>query len=199
LSAKRKQNAKPSPGSRPPADEQNLLRRGRTELRVKRRPNENAWELVHPRCALERSEDLEEVQQMLDAGEVDVAIDELRWLLNGCSDFVAAHRLLGELAMADGDLKLARAHFGYAYNIGVSALPPQGLPGPLPYRFPVNQGFFEAAKGLAWCLHELDKRERALGVLEQMLTCDPTDPLGVKAWQTQWKAEPNAPEANAEV
>lgn len=131
---------------------------------------------------------------MIDAGEVEVAIDELRWLLDGCSDFVAAHRLLGELAMTDGDLRLARGHFGYAYNLCISALPPQGLPGPLPYRFPVNQGFFEAAKGLAWCLHELDRRELALGVLEQMLNCDPTDPLGVRGWQTQWKSEPSSPQ-----
>lgn len=194
MSAKRKKNAKPPRGSQPAADEQHLLGRRRTELRVKRRGNENAWELVHPRCALERMEDLEEVQQMLDAGEVEVAVDELRWLLDGCSDFVAAHRLLGELALADGDLRLARGHFGHAYNICVSALPPQGLPGPLPYRFPVNQGFFESAKGLAWCLHELDRRELALGVLEQMLTCDPTDPLGLRAWQTQWQAEPSSPQ-----
>ncbi|HUY90196.1 MAG TPA: hypothetical protein VMV10_15775 [Pirellulales bacterium] len=195
MSAKRK--SKPDRGSQPAAsDEQNLLRRRRTELRVRRRPNENAWELVHPRCALERMEDLEEVQHMLDAGEVDVAIDELRWLLDGCSDFVAAHRLLGELALADGDLRLARGHFGYAYNVCISALPPRGLPGPLPYRLPVNQGFFESAKGLAWCLHELDKREMALDILDQALKCDPTDPLGLRAWQTAWRAEPRTPESS---
>lgn len=163
---------------------------------MRRRPNENAWELVHPRCAQERMDDLEEVQQMLDAGEVDVAVDELRWLLDGCSDFVAAHRLLGELALADGDLPLARGHFGYAYTICTSALPPQGLPGPLPYRFPVNQVFFESAKGLAWCLHELDRREMALGVLDTLLKCDPADPLGVRAWQAQWHAEPESRESS---
>jgi tetratricopeptide (TPR) repeat protein len=191
LAAKRK--AKPACNPQPAgADDQNLLRRRRTELRIKRRPNENAWELVHPRCALERMEDLEEVRKMLEAGEVDVAIDELRWLLDGCSDFVAAHRLLGELAMADGDFRLARGHFGYAYNICLSAMPPQGPPGPLPYRLPVNQGFFESAKGLAWCLHQLEKHDMALAVLEQMLKCDPTDPLGVRAWQTQWKSDQGA-------
>jgi hypothetical protein len=157
-------------------------------MRIRRRPNENAWELVHPRCALERTEDLEEVQLMIDGGEIEIAIDELRWLLDGCSDFVAAHRQLGELAMAEGDLKLARAHFGYAYDICLSALPPEGLVGPVPYRLPVNQAFFESAKGLAWCLHELGKDEMAFSVLDEILRCDPTDPLGVGVWRAQWRA-----------
>jgi hypothetical protein len=51
----------------------------------------------------------------------------------------------------------------------------------------VNQGFFESAKGLAWCLHQLDMQDMAQTVLEEMLKCDPTDPLGVREWQTQWK------------
>lgn len=134
-------------------------------------------------------EDLEEVQKMLDGGEVEIAVDELRWLLDGCSDFVAAHRLLGELALADGDFKLARGHFGYVYEICLSALPPEGLSGPLPYRLPVNQGFFEAAKGLAMCLHQLDKDAMARGVIDEMLKCDPSDPLGVRNWPAMWKKE----------
>ena len=36
---------------------------------------------------------------MLAAGENEVARDELRWLLDGCPDFIAAHRMLGELAL----------------------------------------------------------------------------------------------------
>lgn len=171
------------------ADELLGFRRRKTALRVRRKPGDRAWELVHPRCALERAEDLEEVRLMLDAGETDIALDELRWLLNGCSDFVAAHRLLGELALADGDLRLARGHFGYAYEIAVSAFPPRGLEGPLPYRLPSNQPFLEAAKGLAWCLHELGKKKLARQVLRQLLDCDPADPLGVRAWQTAWESE----------
>jgi len=165
------------------------FRRRRTALRVRRKAGERGWELVHPRCALERSEDLEVVQQMLDAGEIDVALDELRWLLNGCSDFVAAHRMLGELAAADGDLKLARGHFGYAYEIGLSAVPTGGLDAPLPYRLPANRAFLEAAKGLAWCLHELGKLKLAVRVVEQLLKCDPTDPLTVRPWQDAWLSE----------
>jgi hypothetical protein len=158
-------------------------------LRVRRRPNERAWELVHPRCALERREDLEEVAAMLAAGEVEIAIDELRWLLDGCSDFVAAHHLLGEQAMADGDLRLARGHFGYAYEIGLSAIPPRGLDAPLPYRLPANQAFLESAKGLAWCLAQLGKRRLGRRVVEQLLLLDPTDPLNVQTWPTDWDAE----------
>ena len=170
-------------------DDELGFRRRRTALRVRRKPSENAWELLHPRCALERAEDIEEVQIMLDAGETEIAKDELRWLLNGCSDFVAAHRLLGDLALAEGDLRLARGHFGYAYEIGVSAFPPRGLDAPLPYRLSSNRTFLEAAKGLAWCLHELGKKKLARRVLEQLLECDPGDPLGVRAWQEAWAGE----------
>ena len=173
-------------------DDEIGFRRRRTALRVRRKPAEKAWELVHPRCALERAEDLEEVQNMLDAGEHEIALDELRWLLNGCSDFVAAHRLLGELALAEGDLKLARGHFGYAYEIAISAFPPRGLDAPLPFRLPANRAFLEAAKGLAWCLHELGKKKLARRVLDQLLNCDPSDPLGVQAWQDAWRSEPSS-------
>lgn len=182
---KRTTQNQPVPASPPPA-EGSLLRRRRTALKIRRRTGENAWELVHPRCALERIEDLEEVQQMIDAGESEIAVDELRWLLNGCGDFVAAHRLLGELALAEGDVKLARAHFGNAYEISVSAFPERGLAGPLPYRLPANRAFFEAAKGLAWCLHELGRHDLAADVLRQLLTCDPTDPLAVRGWLDTW-------------
>jgi hypothetical protein len=158
------------------------FRRRRTELKARRRPSDKAWELVHPRCARERTEDLDEVRKMIQAGEVDVAIDELRWLLNGCSDCVAAHKLLGELAMAEGDHRLARGHFGNAYEIGLSALPSEGLKGPLPYRLPANQAFLEAAKGLALCLRELNKPRMAMRVLDVLLQLDPSNPLNVGLW-----------------
>lgn len=118
---------------------------------------------------------------MLDAGEDEIAKDELRWLLEGCSDFIEAHRLLGELAAAAGDTKLARAHFGYAFDLGVAAIPSKGLRGSLPYARPANQSFFEAAKGLAWALAELKAPERAAKVLDVMLQLDPSDPLGARA------------------
>lgn len=186
----RKRKSKAAAAGEQKLDESLGFRRRRTALRVRRKTGDRAWELVHPRCALERGEDLDEVRMMLDAGEREIALDELRWLLNGCSDCVAAHRLLGELALEDGDLRLARGHFGYAYEISVSAFPPTGIDGPLPYRLPANQPFLEAAKGLAWCLHELGKQKLARKVLKQLLDCDPTDPLGVRVWQTAWESEP---------
>lgn len=122
---------------------------------------------------------------MLAAGEPEVAKDELRWLLQGCSDFIAAHRILGELALEENDFTLARAHFGYAYQIGLKALPSGGLKGTLPYARPDNQAFLESAKGLAWSLRQLGERQLAVQVVDKLLSFDPADPLGVRAWREQ--------------
>jgi hypothetical protein len=143
-------------------------------------PDRDAFELVHPRCARLRAEDMEEVAAMIEAGEIEVARDELRWLLQGCSDLIAAHRLLGELALGDNDLQLARGHFGYAYQIGLKALPQRGLTGPLPYDVPANQDFLESAKGLAYCLRQLGETKLAEQVVSNLLAWDPGDPLGVR-------------------
>ena len=153
---------------------------GASTLRVRKRPNEDAWELVHPRCARDREEDLDEVRKMLDAGEAEVAMDECRWLLSGCSDCIEAHRILGEIALGLSDLPLARGHFGYAFRLGEKALEQARNPAPLPHWIPANQSFLESAKGLAWCLKQLDKREMAAEVVAVVLRCDPSDPLGVK-------------------
>src|SRR6202007_3014102 len=90
-------------------------------------------------------------------------------------------QLLGEVALGEGDLALARGHFGYAFDICRAAFPPAGLPGPLPYRLPENQAAHESAKGLAWCLGQLGKRDLADSVLREMLRWDPSDPLGAAA------------------
>lgn len=149
-------------------------------VQARQLPGEDAWQLVHPRCARDRQEDLEEVRKMIDAGEIDVAIDECRWLLQGCSDCLDAHRLLGEIALSENDLPLARAHFGFAFRLGQKALERARSAGPLPYRLPANQGFLESAKGLAWCLKQLDKAEMSTEVVELALRCDPSDPLGIQ-------------------
>jgi hypothetical protein len=128
----------------------------------------------------ERVDDLAEVQAMLAAGEVEIAIDELRWLLEECRDFIEAHKLLAELAAAEGDMKLARAHFGFAFDLGFGALPAKGLDAPLAYTLPANQAFLEAAKGLAWSLAELGQTDRARQVLDHLLACDASDPLGAR-------------------
>jgi tetratricopeptide (TPR) repeat protein len=141
---------------------------------------ERAWELVHPRCALERSEDMEEVEQMVALGERDIALDELRWLLGGCSDFIAAHARLGELALAEGDLALARGHFGQAFRVGEQALRRAKAEGPLPYRLEANRPFHAAGKGLVTALLALGKSELARQVADHVVRLDPSDPLEVR-------------------
>lgn len=117
---------------------------------------------------------------MIAADEIDVAIDELRWLLSGCSDFIEAHKTLGELALLDGDLSLARGHFGYAFELGTKGLDAARCRGPLPYRLAANQAFHEAGKGLAYCLRELGESDLARRVVKRLAQCDPSDPLGVQ-------------------
>ena len=141
---------------------------------------ENVFELVHPPCARARADDIEEVRKMLDAGEIDIAEDELRWLLAGCGEFVEAHRLLGEIAMSEGDAALARGHFGYAFQIVTTALPKQGLPRPLPYCRKANRPFFEAGKGLVWALQQLGDTNLAAETVQQLLRLDPSDPLELR-------------------
>jgi hypothetical protein len=138
---------------------------------------------------LERAEDLEEVQAMIDEGETECAVDELRWLLEECRDFIAAHELLGELAFEARDFRLARGHFGYAFDLGRSALPAGRFAGVVPYSLPVNQPFFQAAKGLAACLNELNKRKSAVAVLQEIQALDPSDQLGAGQLLDAWRNE----------
>jgi len=147
---------------------------------LRRAPGGKGWEFLPPKCATQRQDDLDEVHKMLELGEIDVAIDELRWLLEECADFVDAHRLLGELALTNGDLPLARGHFGYAYTASTRALPSQ-LEGPVLYETAGNRSFFESAKGLAHCLIEMEKPDLARDVLDKMLELDPADPLSISA------------------
>ena len=116
---------------------------------------------------------------MIEADEIDVAIDELRWLLEGCSDFIVAHKTLGELALMTNDYSLARGHFGYAFQIGKSAIE-RARATRVPYRLPDNQAFFEAGKGLTHCLIKLDKQRLAIGVARDLIGYDPSDPLNVR-------------------
>jgi hypothetical protein len=178
---KRKKKSPNSPGKKPSGGRDRArVSGGSSQVCARKLPGEEAWELVHPRCARDRQEDLEEVRKMVDAGELDVAVDECRWLLQGCSDCLEAHAILGEVALSENDLPLARGHFGYAYRLGTKALEQARTHGPLPYRLPANQPFLQSSKGLAWCLKQLGKRDMAAEVVALMLQCDPTDPLGMR-------------------
>ena len=120
---------------------------------------------------------MEEVRAMLAAGEIDVAVDELRWLVAGCNELLEAHKLLGEIAFSEADLRLARGHFGRAYELGLKAFPKRRPAGRLPYARGANRAFFEAGRGLAECLYQLGQSELAAEVVDQLLALDPSDPL----------------------
>lgn len=151
-------------------------------LGVRRSADGRGWVFVHPPSARERFEDLDEAQTMIDAGEFDLADDELRWLLADCPEFIAAHVMLGQLAAAHrSDLSLARGHFGAGYQLGLTTLRRAGMPKPLPYAHPANRSFFEAGRGLAWSLAKLSKRELAKEVVDTLIELDPTAPLMLRA------------------
>lgn len=118
---------------------------------------------------------------MIEAGESEIALDELRWLLSGCAEFMAAHVLLGDLARDTGDTPLARAHYGAGYQLGLQTLRRARMPKPLLYSQPANQPFFDAGRGLAWALEKLGKPQMADEVLSTLTELDPSDPLRLRA------------------
>jgi hypothetical protein len=156
--------------------------RSQSGLTVRRSADGRSWIFVHPRCVRDRAEDLDDVQAMIEAGELEIAIDELRWLLSGCPEFIAAHVLLGELAVAlQNDLSLARGHFGAGYQLGLQTLRRASMPKPLLYSQPANRPFFEAGRGLVWTLEKLGKQEMSGEILETLLVLDSSDPLRLKS------------------
>jgi hypothetical protein len=78
----------------------NNSRRPSLGISVQRSRDGSEWMFNHPRCVRQRAEDVEEVRTMIEKGETDVAIDELRWLVDGCREFIDAHRMLGELVLS---------------------------------------------------------------------------------------------------
>jgi tetratricopeptide (TPR) repeat protein len=166
-----------------------IFKRRPTTVKVRRRPD-GRWELVHPADAIELAEDLDEVRSMIDAGEFDVAVDELRWLVEQSHDSVEAHYLLGEIAFEALDFRLARGHFGHAFDLARSALPAEGVGGKLDYGLEANQPFMQATKGLAYCLNELGRHEMAAAVLRELASYDAADPLGAADLLAKWTAPP---------
>jgi len=152
------------------------------KLRLERRdlPAGPVWELVHPRCARRRRADLEEVEAMVEAGETEVAREELVWLLSECPDYLDAHVHLGLIALEEDDPKLARGHFGRAYELSLKALEAAGNPRPLPYAHDGNRPFYEAAKGLVHCLLDTGRRTLAADVCRRIAPLDPADPLSIQ-------------------
>jgi hypothetical protein len=118
---------------------------------------------------------------MIDAGESDVALDELRWLLSGCNEFIAAHVLLGDLARDANDLPLARGHYGAGYQLGLQTLRRAKMPKPLLHSQMANRPFFEAGRGLVWSLEKLGKATMAEEVVSTLNDFDSADPLHLRA------------------
>jgi hypothetical protein len=174
--------AKRKPKRRPRAPSPN-------DLSIRRSTDGRSWVLVHPRCARDRAEDLDEVRAMIEAGELDVALDELRWLVSGCAEFIAAHVLLGELAVAmHDDLTLARGHFGAGYQLGLQAWRRGNQPRPLLYSQPANRPFFDSGRGLAWTLEKLGRRDMAEEVVGTLLELDASDPIQLRAMIDELRA-----------
>ncbi|MBI3862112.1 MAG: hypothetical protein HY290_09480 [Planctomycetia bacterium] len=134
----------------------------------------NRFAFQAPICARDRKEDLDEVQQMIAAGELEIARDELLYLVADCRAFLEAHNLLGELALEENDIPLSQGHFGFAYEIGLDSLPP-GFRGILPANRDYNGAFFLAGRGLARCLIARGQRDKGREVLVQLSKFDPRE------------------------
>ena len=118
---------------------------------------------------------------MIEAGELEIATDELRWLLSGCSEMLEAHVLLGQLAIEiENDVPLARGHFGFAFQLGEKALEHASCPDPLPGALPSNASWYEAARGLAWCFEKQQRGAEADKIAQLVLRYDPSDPTEIR-------------------
>ncbi len=152
-------------GGRQPAGGTGKGRRGSIGLSAIRDTGD--FELVHPRCVLQRRPDYEEGLEIWKAGDPEAARDALRYALEGCGDNLWAHVALGRIALEeDNDAILAKGHFGYAFELVERALP-KSFSGRLPRKLPSNRPFFEAVEGLARCYEILEQPEEAARLRQQ--------------------------------
>jgi len=131
----------------------------------------------------QRQLDYQEGIEMLSAGDPEGAQDALRFALEGCGDNLWVHVALGQIALGDfHDPKLARGHFGYAFQLVEQALP-RPFKGRLPKDRPANRPLYDAAAGLSACYD-------ALGL--------PADAAGVRAQALCWAAGPEPVQGSAQ-
>lgn len=147
---------------------------------VIRRVEADVFELVFPRKVRVLADDLEEVHDMIAHEEWELAVDELLWLLRDFHEFLEAHQLLGRIALFQNKLDLARAHLGYAYELGLNAIG-KNFKGRLPFSQMANRPLLQAARDLVDCLLRLNERNLAVSIAQQLLKWDPSDPLHVRA------------------
>ena len=88
--------------------------------------------------------------------------------------------MLFRSALEENDPKLARGHFGRAYELCLKAIEAAGNPRPLPYALAGNHPFYEAAKGLVHCLLDTGRRSMAETVCKRLQPLDPSDPLAIQ-------------------
>lgn len=163
------------PVGRPAADDDSDDEGPDDSARLKlRRLDANRFAFLEPITAIDRKEDIDEVRNMIAGGELEIARDELLYLVSDCRGFLEAHNLLGELALEEGDVSLAQGHYGFAYEIGVDSLPP-GFRGILPANKEYNPAFFLAGRGVARCLIARAQLEKGREVLEQLARLDPRE------------------------
>jgi hypothetical protein len=157
----------------PPRDDESEAADDTARLKL-RRLDANRFALLEPITAIDRKEDIDEVRKMIAGGELEIARDELLYLVSDCRGFLEAHNLLGELALEEGDVSLAQGHFGFAYEIGIGSLP-QGFKGRLPANKEYNGSFFLAGRGVARCLIARGQHAKGREVLEQLAKLDPQE------------------------
>jgi hypothetical protein len=165
----------PRKNKKTPAKKKSLPQSDRITIRRVR--STDSFELIYPRSVLMRAEDMEEVHAMLKAEEIDVAEDELRWLVGGCEALLEGHKLLGDIAAGDENWELARVHYGYAYQLGLDAVKQGRLRGTLPFARPNNRPLHEAGQGLAKTLLAMDEPSLTQKVIKQLLAWDPSNPM----------------------
>jgi len=175
--SRRTQKQGPKPGPPRPSDEDDddeLPQLADVTRLALKRLDGNRYAFQPPICAVDRKEDLDEVHTMIAGGELEIARDELLYLVSDCRGFLEAHNLLGELALEEEDFSLARGHFGFAYEIGLDSLP-KGFRGILPANKDYNQPFFLAGRGLARCLIARGNKAEGRDILKQLSRFDPRE------------------------
>jgi hypothetical protein len=122
--------------------------------------------------------DYEEGMEMWRAGEPEEARDALRYALEGCHDNLWIHVALGRITLDEfKDARLARGHFGYAFELAQRALP-RGFAGRLPPDRPANRPLFDAIDGLIRCYEALRS---------------PADAAGLRRLAAAWSGGPTRP------
>jgi len=149
---------------------------------LRRMGKPNCYEFDLPRSVMDRKDDMDDVRGMVKHDEIDVAIDELRWLLSDCPQLMEAHALLGILASefddpTPDDVELALAHLECALDIGRTALNFRRLQAPLLCDRPTNRPFFQAGLTMIRLLRSQGKKDAADRLLQELIRLDPKLPL----------------------